>query len=160
MKKHSKIKSIIILFILLLIYTFICALSYVNAVSSNIQNSVFRLHVVANSNSDEDQNLKYIVRDKVLEYITNISKDLSSKEEVITLANENIDELQKIAEKTVYENGYTYPVKVSIGNFEFPTKTYGDISLPAGMYDALKIEIGSASREKLVVRNVSSTLFC
>ncbi len=140
----SEIKRCVILISLLFIYTIICAFSYVNAVSTNIENSVFRLHVIANSDSSEDQNLKYIVRDKVLEYINTISADITSKEEVIALVKENINELQKIAEETVYENGYDYPVSLSIGNFSFPTKTYGDISFPAGFYDALKIEIGEA----------------
>ncbi len=144
MKFFSKFKLLILLLILLLIYTFICAFSYVNAVSTNIQNSVFRLHVIANSDSEEDQNLKYIVRDKVLEYINSISSNLNSKEDVIRLANKNIDKIQKIAEKTIHENGYDYSVKLNIGNFAFPTKTYGDISFPAGFYDALKIEIGEA----------------
>ena len=141
---NSKIKHFALLIILLFIYTIICAFSYVNAVSTNIENSVFRLHVIANSDSYEDQNLKYIVRDKVLEYINTISSDATSKEEVISSANENIDKIQKIAEDTIYENGYNYPVTLSIGNFAFPTKTYGDISFPAGFYDALKIEIGEA----------------
>lgn len=150
MKKYSKFitisnfKRLLLLLVLLFIYTFICAFSYVNAVSSNIQDSVFRLHVIANSDSPEDQNLKYIVRDKVLEYINSISGNQSSKEDVIKLANENIDEIQKIAENTIQENGYNYSVKLNIGNFAFPTKTYGDISFPAGYYDALKIEIGEA----------------
>ncbi len=150
MKKYSKFisisnfKRLLLLLVLLLTYTFVCAFSYVNAVSSNIQDSVFRLHVIANSDSEEDQNLKYIVRDKVLEYITSISGNESSKEEVIRLANEHIDEIKKIAENTIQENGYNYSVKLNIGNFAFPTKTYGDISFPAGYYDALKIEIGEA----------------
>ena len=141
----SNFKRLLLLLVLLFIYTFICAFSYVNAVSTNIQDSVFRLHVIANSDSEEDQNLKYIVRDKVLEYINSISGNQSSKEEVIKLANENIDEIQKIAEDTIHENGYDYSVKLNIGNFAFPTKTYGDISFPAGYYDALKIEIGEAN---------------
>ncbi len=140
----SNIKCLVLLLLLLFVYTFICAFSYVNAVSTDIQDSVFRLHVIANSDSKEDQNLKYIVRDKVLEYINSVSNDLDSKEDVINLANENIDEIQKIAEKTIQENGYNYSVKLNIGNFAFPTKTYGDISFPAGFYDALKIEIGEA----------------
>ena len=150
MKKYSNFisisnfKRLLLLLLLLFVYTFICAFSYVNAVSSNIQDSVFRLHVIANSNSEEDQNLKYIVRDKVLEYINSISGSQSSKEDVINLANNNINEIQKIAENTVHENGYNYEVKLNIGNFAFPTKTYGDISFPAGFYDALKIEIGKA----------------
>jgi len=138
----SNFKRLLLLLVLLFIYTFICAFSYVNAVSSNIQDSVFRLHVIANSDSEEDQNLKYIVRDKILEYINSISGNQSSKEDVIKLANEHIDEIQKIAENTIQKNGYSYTVKLNIGNFAFPTKTYGDISFPAGYYDALKIEIG------------------
>ena len=138
------IKRIILLLLLLFIYTIICAFSYVNAVSTNIQDSVFRLHVIANSDSLEDQNLKYIVRDKVLEYMNIIANDINSKDEVIALATKHIDEIQKVAENTIYENGYDYPVKLNIGNFAFPTKTYGDISFPAGFYDALKIEIGEA----------------
>lgn len=140
----SNFKRLLLLLVLLFIYTFICAFSYVNAVSTNIQDSVFRLHVIANSDSEEDQNLKYIVRDKVLEYINSISGNESSKEDVIKLANENIDKIQEIAENTIRENGYNYEVKLNIGNFAFPTKTYGDISFPAGYYDALKIEIGEA----------------
>lgn len=151
MKKYSNFisisnfKRLLLLLLLLFIYTFICAFSYVNAVSTNIQNSVFRLHVIANSDSSEDQNLKYIVRDKVLEYINNISNKIFSKKDIIALVNSNIDEIQKIAENTIKENGYNYSVKLTVGNFAFPTKTYGDISFPSGFYDALKIEIGKAS---------------
>ena len=140
----SIFRRLFLLLILLFIYTFISAFSYSNAVSSNIQDSVFRLHVIANSDSIEDQNLKYLVRDKVLEYINSISENQHSKENVLKLANENINEIQKIAENTIHENGYNYEVKLNIGNFAFPTKTYGDISFPAGYYDALKIEIGNA----------------
>ena len=140
----KKIKNLLIIILLLFIYCIICAFSYVNAISTDIQNSVFRLHVIANSDSDEDQNLKYIVRDKVLEYINSISNSSMTKDEIIALANENINEIQKIAENTIHENGYNYSVKLNIGNFSFPTKKYGDITFPAGFYDALKIEIGEA----------------
>ena len=140
----KKFKNLLIIILLLFIYCIICAFSYVNAVSTDIQNSVFRLHVIANSDSNEDQNLKYIVRDKVLEYISSISNSSMTKDEVIALANENINEIQKIAENTIHENGYNYSVKLNIGNFSFPTKKYGDITFPAGFYDALKIEIGEA----------------
>ena len=137
-------KKFVLIILLLFIYISICAFSYVNAVSSNIQDSVFRLHVIANSNKEEDQNLKYLVRDKILEYINSISQNYNTKEDIIKLANNNIEEIKKIAENVVLENGYNYPIKVSIGNFAFPTKTYGDITFPAGFYDALKVEIGEA----------------
>ena len=138
------IKRFFVVLILFCFFVFISALSYVSAVSTDISNSVFRLHVIANSDSTEDQELKYKVRDSVLEYMNEISIDCSSKEEVIALAEEHKDNFKKIAEKVIKENGYDYEVNVKIGNFEFPTKTYGDIALPAGFYDALRIEIGEA----------------
>ena len=143
MKK--KLLSIFFIIFLLLIYILLCINSYVNAVSNNISSSVFRLHVIANSDSAEDQNLKYKVRDKILEYTnTLIDVNSNSKEDIINIANQNLDILRQIAQNTVYENGFNYNVNISIGNFYFPTKYYGDISLPAGYYDALRIEIGNA----------------
>ena len=141
----SFIKRFFVILILFSFFVFISALSYVNAVSADIEKSVFRLHVIANSDSKEDQELKYKVRDAVLEYMNNIAKDCTSKEEVINLAYTYQNEFKKIAKEVIQKNGYNYDVSVKIGNFEFPTKYYGDISLPAGFYDALRIEIGEAS---------------
>ena len=142
--KKINIKMILILSVLLFIYITLCAMSYANSVSQDISDSVFRLHVLANSDSIEDQELKYKVRDKLLTYMNSICKNTSSKEEAINIANSNISEFKKIAQDVIYENGYTYDVNVEIGNFEFPTKTYGDISFPAGYYDALRVTIGEA----------------
>lgn len=142
--KNSKIGITIILSLLLFLYTIICAISYVSAVSTDISDSVFRLHVIANSNSDEDQNLKYKVRDNLLNYMNNICKDCTSKEEAINIVSEHQEEFKQVALETIKNEGYSYDVKIEIGNFEFPTKQYGDISLPAGFYDALKVEIGKA----------------
>ena len=142
--RKINIKMILILSVLLFIYITLCAMSYANSVSQDISDSVFRLHVLANSDSIEDQELKYKVRDKLLTYMNSICKNTSSKEEAINIANSNISEFKKIAQDVIYENGYTYDVNVEIGNFEFPTKTYGDISFPAGYYDALRVTIGEA----------------
>lgn len=143
--KNSKIGIILILSLLLFLYTIICAFSYVKAVSSDISDSVFRLHVIANSNSKEDQDLKYKVRDSLLNYMNNICKNCSSKEEAINLVTAHQDEFKQVALQTIKDNGYSYNINIEIGNFEFPTKQYGDISLPAGFYDALKVEIGNAN---------------
>ena len=143
MKKN--LKFILILTILLLIYTFICAYSYVLAVSNDLQNSVFRLHIIANSDSEEDQNLKYIVRDNLIQYMNGLCSNCSTKEEVIEVAKEHLNDFKKIAEDTIKSEGFSYNVNVEIGNFEFPTKVYGDISFPSGYYDALKVEIGESS---------------
>ena len=130
----------------MLYYYYVCisAVSYTHAVTTDIADSVFRLHVIANSDSDEDQNLKYIVRDKVIEYMSSISQNALSKEEVIEIAKANLDKIQAVATQTIRDNGYTYSVNVEVGNFSFPSKRYGDITLPPGYYDALRIKIGKA----------------
>ncbi len=140
----KKVKYSILVLFLLFLYITICAFSYVEAVSADISNSVFRLHVIANSDSKEDQDLKYIVRDNVLAYMNDICKDAKSKEEAIRIANDHLDEFKQVAMNTIKDNGFNYDVTVEIGNFSFPTKTYGDISLPSGYYDALRIKIGNA----------------
>lgn len=141
---NSKFKRFILVSALLIIYVCISAVSYTHAVTTDIADSVFRLHVIANSDSDEDQNLKYIVRDKVIEYMSSISQNASSKEEVIKIAKANLNKIQAIAAQTIRDNGYTYSVNVEVGNFSFPSKRYGDITLPPGYYDALRIKIGKA----------------
>ena len=142
--KLPKVKMVIILSFLLFAYTTICAVSYCENISSNIADSVFRLHVIANSDDKVDQDLKYVVRDNLIDYMNNLCKDCKSKEEAIDIAKTHQEDFYKIASDTIKENGFDYPVKIEIGNFEFPTKHYGDISLPAGFYDALKVEIGEA----------------
>lgn len=137
-------KRFFIIFLLFVCYTFICAISYASSISDDLSNSVFRLHILANSDSEEDQALKLLVRDNVLSYMKDISGNISSKEEVISLMNEHLDEFYDIAHKTILDNGFDYDVRLQIGEFDFPTKVYGDIALPAGNYDALRIEIGKA----------------
>ena len=141
----SFIKRFFVVLILFSAFIFISALSYVNAVSEDISDSVFRLHVIANSDSDEDQALKYKVRDAILDYMDDITANCTSKEEVISLANDHKEEMCNVAKETISANGYDYDVSIEIGNFEFPTKQYGDISLPAGYYDAVRVKIGEAS---------------
>ena len=142
--KNSKVKMVIILTFLLFIYTTVCVMSYAQNISTDIANSVFRLHVLANSDSKEDQALKYKVRDNLLKYMNTICKNCSSKDEAILLVEQNKENFEQIALQTIKDEGYSYDVTINIGNFEFPTKHYGDISLPAGFYDALRGEIGEA----------------
>lgn len=141
---NSKFKRCVLLIFLLILYILISAISYTHAVTTDIADSVFRLHVIANSDSDEDQNLKYLVRDNVIKYLSSISNNASSKNEVIDIAKANLSKIQSIAVQTVRDNGYTYSVSVEVGNFAFPSKNYGDITLPPGDYDALRIKIGNA----------------
>lgn len=142
--KNSKLGILTILCLLLIIYTITCAFTYVEAVSNDISNSVFRLHVIANSDSTEDQDLKYKVRDNLLNYMNTLCINCTSKEEAIKLVYNYQEEFKEIALDTIKSEGYSYDVNINIGNFKFPTKEYGDITLPAGFYDALRVEIGEA----------------
>lgn len=142
---NLKFKRFCILSLLLILYIFVSAISYTNAVCMDISDNVFRLHVIANSDSKEDQNLKYIVRDNVLDYVAQISTTASSKEDIINILQNHLTEIETIALDTIRKNGFDYSVCVEIGNFSFPTKKYGDIILPPGYYDSLKIQIGEAT---------------
>lgn len=124
------------------LFFFFSAHSYAQSVHEDLSASFFRLHILANSDSEEDQNLKYLVRDEIIAYLNTLSDGTSSKEEVMELAKMHLVDFRKIAEKVIQENGYSYPVSVELGNFSFPTKYYGNLSLPAGSYDALRITIG------------------
>ena len=100
-------KRFFVLLSLLTLFIFVSALSYVNAVSEDIANIVFRLHVIANSDSKEDQELKLKVRDALLSYMNTLAKDCSSKEEVVALAKEHQEEFKKIAEQVINDNGFS-----------------------------------------------------
>lgn len=144
MKKFIFNRFTLIIFLLLL-FIFISALSYATKVSAHLSDNVFRLHVIANSDSDVDQSLKYKVRDAVIEYMKTICSPNASKDEYILCAKSNLENIKQVAKDTVTKNGYNYDINVSVGNFEFPTKKYGDISFPTGFYDALRVEIGNAN---------------
>ncbi len=138
MKKYLLLSFVLIAFIILSAY------SYSYAVNETLSNNVFRLHVIANSDNEEDQNLKYKVRDELIKYMETLTTSNNTKEEVIQIANNHLEDFKTIAENVIKENGFDYDVNVEIGNFSFPTKQYGDISFPAGFYDALKVQIGEA----------------
>lgn len=109
-----------------------------------VTKDVFRLHILANSDSAEDQALKLKVRNAVLEAGEDIFSEGSNAEEAAEKAAENIDYFTEVAEKTIIEAGYDYNVKCSVGKTDFDSRTYGTATLPAGEYTALRIEIGSA----------------
>lgn len=105
---------------------------------------VVRLHVLANSDSQEDQALKLKVRDRVLERATEILEESADRVEAEAKLRGNILELERIAQEEVWANGYDYPVTAELKNTEFPTREYDGFTLPAGEYLALRILIGEA----------------
>ena len=137
--------KILLIILLFVIFISTSAYSYSSAVSNNIADSIFRLHVIANSNSSDDQTLKLEIRDNVLKYMNSILVNTNSKSEAINIVKSHINEIYSIAKTTCKTYGYDYPINISVGKSDFPTKVYGDVTLPAGIYDSLKIEIGSSS---------------
>ncbi len=112
-----------------------------------IYDNVLRLHVLANSDTTEDQALKLSVRDRILEETAVLFKDCQSKAEARAAVEANIDKIREIAENTVREAGYDYSVSVSIGEEEYPTKNYEKCCFPAGEYLSLRVMIGEAEGE-------------
>lgn len=110
--------------------------------SENISEEVFRLHILANSDSDADQQLKLKVRDEILKKGENVFASSDSIEETIKLCRDNIGVFQETAEQCLKENGSNYSVKVYVDKEYFNTRKYDEITLPSGIYNALKIVIG------------------
>ena len=140
----KKIKYIFILLFLLFFFIFISISSYANTVSDNLSDNFFRLHILANSDSKTDQDLKLKVRDAIIEYMNSQNLSNYTKSEVISVVENNLEKYRLIAENIINEEGFNYQVSIELGNFHFPTKVYGNISLPAGNYDALRVKIGNA----------------
>lgn len=110
--------------------------------SENISDQVFRLHILANSDSAEDQQLKLKVRDEILKKGETVFASSNSLEETIELCKDNIALFQQTAEQCLKDNGSDYDVKVYVDKEYFNTREYDEITLPSGIYNALKIEIG------------------
>ncbi len=110
-----------------------------------IAEELIRFHVRANSNSEEDQLLKLKVRDSVIAYLNPLLAQSTSLEESRRIIEENTDALVRTAQRTIRENGYDYPVSAYFENTYFPVKTYGTVTLPAGTYNAFRMDIGRAA---------------
>ena len=109
----------------------------------NPQNLI-RFHVIANSDSDRDQAMKRKVRDLIVERMTPEFAKAKNLEEARRIINEHLEEIKIIAQDEIKVWGADYPVKVQLGRFDFPVKTYGQLTLPAGNYEAVRVEIGQA----------------
>ena len=121
----------------------------VNAKRSQMQEDlakeVFRFHVLANSDSDQDQALKMQVKEAVIAYMQEEIPESDSVETTKEWARNHLDAIANLAKAVIREEGYDYPVMAEVTTCDFPDKTYGDITFPSGRYEALRIEIGEAN---------------
>ncbi len=132
------VKSVCIAFVLTVLYSVIPF----QAECTDISNEVFRLHILASSDSEYDQNVKLSVRDKVLEYTESLFQNAKSKEDAEQVISQNLPAITEVAQNEVYRNGSNDKVKAEITNMYFTTRHYDSYTLPSGMYDALRITIG------------------
>ncbi len=109
----------------------------------NINSKIFRLHILANSDSAQDQNLKIRIKNKIQQFSQNVLNDYNSKEEAESIFIKNLSNIEEIAKKEIKNCGYNYPICSRVANSYFSTRNYEDFVLPAGNYDALEIKIGS-----------------
>lgn len=111
--------------------------------SERVPDEVFRLHILANSDSEEDQMLKYALRDMILEDFNNIFEGCENAVDAASAAEKNLLLIEQKAQEFVKSQGYNYTVKAEVTEMYFTTRVYGDtLTLPAGNYKALRILIG------------------
>lgn len=111
---------------------------------NEIYDSVLRLHVLANSDSEEDQALKLQVRDAILVDSADMLEGCTSREEAIKEINSAIPKLTQTAQKAIADAGYDYSVKIELGEEEYPTRNYESFCFPSGSYISLRVLIGEA----------------
>ena len=123
----------------------VCALA--KEEQTGIADKLIRLHVIANSNSDEDQTLKLKVRDEILNYVEELTKNCKTKEDARDTIQQSLAILEDVANRVCKENRVSYRATATLEETSFPTKNYESFSLPAGSYEALRIKLGNASGE-------------
>lgn len=109
---------------------------------NEIKDKLIRFHVIANSDTEEDQNLKLKVRDRVVEALSGKLSGVTSLEEAEIELEKNIEYVNKIAKEVIEENNYTYEVNTMLSYENFPDKVYGDCVFPQGNYEAFRVIIG------------------
>lgn len=109
-----------------------------------LRQGVLRLHIVANSDSDADQNVKLAVRDEILKNSIDIFKDCNDVNDAIVTAGENSNKINSIANDVLKQNGFNYKATVTVADRYFNTRVYDDFTLPAGTYKSLVVDLGDA----------------
>ena len=116
---------------------------YSASVMKDLKENIVRLHVVADSDEEAAQTLKLKVRDSVAEYTAELLKNADTAEESYRILQANIESIQKVAKARAEAEGCELPVTAQVGAFDFPVKSYGNITLPTGNYNAVRVTIGS-----------------
>lgn len=109
-----------------------------------IASEIIRFHVLANSDSEEDQNLKIEVKNVLINYMQKKLANVSNVEEARQKMQQELPELETMAEKYMHSQGYEYHATATLEQCQFPVKEYGDLTFPPGKYEALNVRIGKS----------------
>lgn len=134
----------------MLVLTLVAALLFAGSVvwsKVQLRNQVLRLHVVANSNSQQDQTAKLKVRDAIVSALEDDLHRVDTKEQAQALISGKLDELEQLANQVLESEGMADRATVSLTREAFDTRHYDTFSLPAGVYDSLRVTIGSGEGE-------------
>lgn len=104
-----------------------------------------RIHIRADSNSQADQNVKYAVKTAVVDYLTPYLAQATDKQKAMSIVKSHLKGIEQVCDETLSQNGFNYTSKAKLTVEEFPDRSYNGVTLSAGVYDALIIELGSAS---------------
>lgn len=146
MKNISDEKKCVISLVLVIIMGLLLFYTYADDSGKNNHEGIIRLHVIADSNNAGDQALKLKVRDAVIEYMEK-QENLKDVNDTRKYLEDNLNRLEKIAEGIIASEGYDYPADADMGIRYIPQKSYGDVTFPAGNYEALNITLGSGQGE-------------
>lgn len=126
---------------IIIVFTMFGTLTNNNAKTNS---DYLRIHIRANSNSEVDQNLKYEIKDEMVEYLTPLLSECDTKEKVFNLILSKKKELENLANMVLKQNNMYYESNIKICEEMFPTRSYEDFVLEAGVYDAVIVELGEA----------------
>lgn len=145
MRKHNGKKiigAILLLGILVLAGNGKMQQAKADPLQPEIARKILRFHILANSDSEEDQAVKIKVRDAIGKMMGPKLADSKNLEETKKIVSENMNDIVALAEKTLEDNGYTYGATAELAHVQFPEKNYGDYTFPAGEYEALEVTLG------------------
>ena len=112
--------------------------------NSTTQEQYLRIHIRANSNSRIDQNIKYTIKDDLVNYLTPLVSQCNSFDEVVDMIGDNINDMENLCDNILTDNGYSYTSKIMINEEYFPTRAYGEYVLESDFYDAIIVNLGEA----------------
>ena len=146
--KTNQFRTLLLLLILVFSGIAMCLVKTNSMNDSSLQRGVaeeiIRFHVIANSDSTQDQALKLTVKNTLVKSLSPFLQDSDTIDEARGILSDKLSYIQEVAEDTILQNGYHYSVAVSLENCYFPLKVYGDYTFPPGTYEALRVQIGEA----------------